>query len=55
MSTANIPTEEQQSSTSRAYKRSPALSNSRWYKGMLHSQMAGMEDNTERLTWALLS
>ena len=29
----------------RAYKRSPELSNSRWYKGMLHSQMAGTADN----------
>ena len=29
----------------RAYKRSPALTNSTWYKGMLHSQMAGTADN----------
>src|SRR6516225_9609881 len=27
------------------YKRSPALTNSTWYKGMLHSQMAGTADN----------
>ena len=31
--------------TLRAYKRSPALANSTWYKGMLHSQMAGTADN----------
>src|SRR5262245_7587164 len=35
----------QQLSTPRAYKRSPALTNSTWYKGMLHSQMAGTADN----------
>ena len=29
----------------RAYKRSPALTNSTWYKGMLVSQMAGTADN----------
>ncbi|HEX8893881.1 MAG TPA: cupin domain-containing protein [Terriglobales bacterium] len=29
----------------RAYKRSPALSNSTWYKGILVSQMAGTADN----------
>jgi len=29
----------------RAYKRSPALSNSRWYKGILLSRMAGPMDN----------
>jgi mannose-6-phosphate isomerase-like protein (cupin superfamily) len=29
----------------RAYKRSPALSNSTWYKGILTSQMAGTADN----------
>jgi len=45
MSTANILTERRQSSTLRAYKRSPALINSTWYKGMLHSQMAGTADN----------
>jgi mannose-6-phosphate isomerase-like protein (cupin superfamily) len=28
-----------------AYKRSPALSNSTWYKGILCSQMAGTADN----------
>ena len=32
-------------STLRAYKRSPALSNSTWYKGILASQMAGPADN----------
>ena len=32
-------------STPRAYKRSPALTNSTWYKGMLVSQMAGAADN----------
>ena len=32
-------------STPRAYKRSPAPSNSTWYKGMLVSQMAGAADN----------
>ena len=45
MSTASILSEGQQSSTPRAYKRSPALSNSTWYKGMLHSRMAGTADN----------
>jgi mannose-6-phosphate isomerase-like protein (cupin superfamily) len=45
MSTANILTERPQSSTPRAYKRSPTLNNSMWYKGMLHSQMAGTADN----------
>lgn len=29
----------------KAYKRSPALSNSTWYKGILSSQMAGRADN----------
>lgn len=37
--------EVQQLSTLRAYKRSPALSNSTWYKGILVSQMAGTADN----------
>ena len=32
-------------STLRAYKRSPALSNSTWYKGVLVSEMAGSADN----------
>jgi quercetin dioxygenase-like cupin family protein len=32
-------------STVKAYKRSPALPNSWWYKGMLMSQMAGNADN----------
>ena len=35
----------QQMSTPRAYKRSPALTNSTWYKGILVSQMAGTADN----------
>jgi quercetin dioxygenase-like cupin family protein len=34
-----------QMSPVKAYKRSPALPNSRWYKGMLMSQMAGASDN----------
>lgn len=29
----------------KAYKRSPTLTNSTWYKGMLMSQMAGSADN----------
>jgi quercetin dioxygenase-like cupin family protein len=37
--------ERQQPSTLRAYKRSPALDNSRWYKGLLFSRMAGPADN----------
>jgi len=37
--------EVQELSTLKAYKRSPALTNSTWYKGMLHSQMAGKADN----------
>ena len=40
-----IAMEGQQLSTPRAYKRSPALSNSTWYKGILTSQMAGTADN----------
>jgi hypothetical protein len=39
------PSIGQQLSSPRAYKRSPALINSTWYKGMLHSQMAGTADN----------
>jgi quercetin dioxygenase-like cupin family protein len=35
----------QQQSGLKAYKRSPALSNSTWYKGILVSQMAGPADN----------
>jgi len=31
--------------TMRAYKRSPALTNSTWYKGILFSHMAGTADN----------
>jgi quercetin dioxygenase-like cupin family protein len=45
MSTATMRTGEQQASTPRAYKRAPELSNSTWYKGMLHSHMAGSADN----------
>jgi quercetin dioxygenase-like cupin family protein len=55
MSAANTTTEQtlttgnklgiQPSNELRPYKRSPELSNSRWYKGMLQSQMAGTEDN----------
>jgi mannose-6-phosphate isomerase-like protein (cupin superfamily) len=37
--------EKQQLSTTRAYKRSPALTNSKWYKGILVSQLAGTTDN----------
>jgi quercetin dioxygenase-like cupin family protein len=37
--------EGQQLSTPRAYKRSPALTNSTWYKGILVSHMAGTTDN----------
>jgi mannose-6-phosphate isomerase-like protein (cupin superfamily) len=44
LTTGNTP-DEQQSNALRPYKRSPALSNSTWYKGMLHSQMAGTTDN----------
>jgi quercetin dioxygenase-like cupin family protein len=32
-------------STPKAYKRSPELANSTWYKGILTSQMAGASDN----------
>lgn len=32
-------------STVKAYKRSPALANSTWYKGILVSQIAGVADN----------
>jgi quercetin dioxygenase-like cupin family protein len=39
----------QQLSTPRAYKRWPALTNSTWYKGMLHSQMAESADNNGAL------
>ena len=35
----------QQLSTLKAYKRSPALTNSTWYKGILVSQMARPSDN----------
>jgi mannose-6-phosphate isomerase-like protein (cupin superfamily) len=37
--------EGRQLSRPRAYKRSPALTNSTWYKGILVSQMAGTADN----------
>src|SRR6266700_7807223 len=37
--------EEQPLSPMRPYKRSPELSNSTWYKGILVSQMAGTADN----------
>jgi len=37
--------ETQQVSILKAYKRSPELSNSTWYKGILVSQMAGTADN----------
>lgn len=40
-----IAMEGQQLSTPRAYKRSAALSNSTWYKGILTSQMAGSAEN----------
>ena len=36
---------ERQLPTPRAYKRSPGLTNSTWYKGILVSQMAGTADN----------
>lgn len=35
----------EQASALMAYKRAPDLSNSRWYKGILTSQMAGAADN----------
>src|SRR5262249_50824030 len=34
-----------ESTTLAAYKRTPALENSTWYKGILVSQMAGTSDN----------
>jgi len=37
--------ETKQVSILKAYKRSPGLSNSTWYKGILVSQMAGTADN----------
>ncbi len=36
--------QEQQLRTLKAYKRSPELSNSTWYKGILTSRMAGSSD-----------
>src|SRR6516162_1074968 len=44
-STTGNTQDGQQSSTLRPYKRSPALANSTWYKGILASQMAGTADN----------
>ena len=38
-------TDAKGASPRRAYKRSPALANSTWYKGILVSQMAGTADN----------
>jgi quercetin dioxygenase-like cupin family protein len=46
MNTREKPSSEREEmSTLRAYKRSPALSNSTWYKGILVSQMVGTADN----------
>ena len=45
MASQSRASEDQQSSTLKAYKRSPALGNSTWYKGILVSQMAGAADN----------
>jgi mannose-6-phosphate isomerase-like protein (cupin superfamily) len=39
------PSIGQQLSTPKAYKRSPTLSNSKWYKGILLTQMAATADN----------
>jgi len=44
---------KQQVSTLKAYKRSPALSNSTWYKGILVSQLAGTADNDGALDLAI--
>lgn len=41
----NKTSQDQQSGRLKAYKRSPALANSTWYKGILVSQMAGAADN----------
>jgi mannose-6-phosphate isomerase-like protein (cupin superfamily) len=41
----SAPSIGSQLSAPRAYKRSPALTNSTWYKGNLVSQMAGPADN----------
>jgi quercetin dioxygenase-like cupin family protein len=38
-------TGQQKLSALKAYKRSPTLSNSTWYKGILNSQIAGSDDN----------
>jgi len=40
-------------STPRAYKRSPELANSTWYKGILVSQMAGPADNNRAFDLAV--
>ena len=40
-------------STPRAYKRSLALNNSTWYKGILASQMAGPADNDRALDFVI--
>ena len=45
--------ERQEMRTPSAYKRSPALTNSTWYKGMLHSQMAGTTDNNGVLDFVI--
>jgi quercetin dioxygenase-like cupin family protein len=47
------PSTEQQLSKPKAYKRSPALTNSTWYKGMIHSQMAGTADNNEAFDFVI--
>jgi quercetin dioxygenase-like cupin family protein len=45
MGTQSWISEGRQSRTLKTYKRSPALGNSTWYKGILVSQMAGTADN----------
>jgi len=42
----------QQLSTLKAYKRSPELSNSKWYKGMLHSQRMELPTDADAITYA---
>ena len=46
--------EIQQLSALKAYKRSPALSNSTWYKGVLVSEMAGSLDNDGAFNLAIV-
>ena len=46
--------QQEPSNKTRAYKRSPELSNSRWYKGTLHSQLAGTEDNNGAFDFVIL-